>query len=112
MAESALPVLVVGAGPTGLTLANELARHGVRPRIVDRESAPATTSRALVVQPRTLEIFDDMGVVDQAIAAGTSASSLHPTFAQKTVGLELADPLARPRNYNAHPEPRTLSQHD
>jgi 2-polyprenyl-6-methoxyphenol hydroxylase-like FAD-dependent oxidoreductase len=93
-------------------LANELARHGVRPRIVDREPAPATTSRALVVQPRTLEIFDDMAVVDQAIAAGTSASSLTLTFAQKTVELDFADQLTGPQNYTAHPEPRTLSQQD
>src|SRR5437879_7994784 len=107
MAESALPVLVVGAGPTGLTLANELARHGVRPRIVDREPAPATTSRALVVQPRTLEIFDDMGVVDQAIAAGTSASSLTLTFARKTVELEFADQLNGTQNYNATPKQAT-----
>jgi 2-polyprenyl-6-methoxyphenol hydroxylase-like FAD-dependent oxidoreductase len=70
------------------------------------------TSRALVVQPRTLEVFDDMGVVDQAIAAGTSASSLTITFAQKTVELEFADQLTGPQNYTPYPEPRTLSQQD
>jgi 2-polyprenyl-6-methoxyphenol hydroxylase-like FAD-dependent oxidoreductase len=107
-----IPVLVVGAGPTGLTLANELARHGVLPRIIDRGTEPATTSRALVVQPRTLEIFDDMGVVDQAISAGTSASSLTITFAEKTVELNFADQLTGPQNYTAYPEPRTLSQQD
>jgi len=80
MTESEVSVLVVGAGPTGLTLANELARHGVWPRIIDRGHAPATTSRALVVQPRTLEIFDDIGVVDQVSAAGTSAASLTITL--------------------------------
>jgi 2-polyprenyl-6-methoxyphenol hydroxylase-like FAD-dependent oxidoreductase len=112
MNESVVPVLVVGAGPTGLTLANELARHGVVPRIIDRAPEPATTSRALVVQPRTLEILDDMGVVDQAVAAGNSASSLTVTFADKTVELDFADQLTGPQNYTAHPEPRTLSQHD
>src|SRR5258708_34252042 len=70
MGEPVLPVLVVGAGPTGLMVANELARHGVAPRIIDRGPAPSTTSRALVVQPRTLEIFDDIGVTDHALAAG------------------------------------------
>jgi 2-polyprenyl-6-methoxyphenol hydroxylase-like FAD-dependent oxidoreductase len=112
MTESALPVLVVGAGPTGLTVANELARHGIVPRIIDREAQPATTSRALVIQPRTLEILDDLGVVDQAIAAGTSASSLTVTFADKAVELEFADQLTGPQNRTSYPEPRTLSQHE
>ena len=112
MTEQLLPVLVVGAGPTGLTMANELARHGVRPRIIDRGSAPATTSRALVVQPRTLEIFDDIGVIEQAIAAGDPASNLTITFAEKTVELDFAGQLIGPQNYTAYPEPRTLSQQD
>jgi 2-polyprenyl-6-methoxyphenol hydroxylase-like FAD-dependent oxidoreductase len=112
MTEQLLPILVVGAGPTGLTMANELARHGVPPRIIDRGSAPATTSRALVVQPRTLEIFDDIGVVEQAIASGDPASDLTITFAEKTVALDFAGQLIGPQNYTAYPEPRTLSQHD
>ena len=48
-------VLVVGAGPTGLTAAMELSRLGVGVRIIDRASEPSTTSRALAVQARTLE---------------------------------------------------------
>ncbi|HTI78008.1 MAG TPA: FAD-dependent monooxygenase [Mycobacterium sp.] len=112
MNERVLPVLVVGAGPTGLTVANELARHGLAARIIDRAPEPATTSRALVVQPRTLEILDDIGVVDQAIAAGTSASSLTITFPDKAVEVDFAGQLTGPQNYTAYPEPRTLSQHD
>jgi 2-polyprenyl-6-methoxyphenol hydroxylase-like FAD-dependent oxidoreductase len=110
--EELIPVLVVGAGPTGLTLANELARHGVRVRIVDRAPAPHTTSRALVVQPRTLEIFDDMGIAGEAIAAGESASSLTITFAKKAIEVDFAGQLTGPQNYTAYSEPRTLSQHD
>src|SRR6478609_5952858 len=112
MNQPVLPVLVVGAGPTGLMMANELARHGVRPRIIDRAPAPATTSRALVVQPRTLEIFDDLGVVEQAFAAGTAASALTITFADKTIDVDFAGQLTGPQNHTAYPEPRTLSQHD
>ena len=112
MDEVVLPVLVVGAGPTGLVVANELARHGIRPRIIDRGPVPATTSRALVVQPRTLEIFDDMGVIDQAIAAGDPATGLTITFAEKTVEMDFVGQLTGPQNYTAYPEPRTLSQHD
>jgi 2-polyprenyl-6-methoxyphenol hydroxylase-like FAD-dependent oxidoreductase len=106
------PVLVVGAGPTGLMVANELARHGVPPRIIDRSPAPATTSRALVVQPRTLEIFDDIGVINQALAAGNPASDLTITFADNAVELDFAGLLTGPQNYTAYPELRTLSQHD
>jgi 2-polyprenyl-6-methoxyphenol hydroxylase-like FAD-dependent oxidoreductase len=112
MNEPVLPVLVVGAGPTGLTVANELARHGVPPRVIDRAPVPSTTSRALVVQPRTLEIFDDIGVIDQVVAAGDSASGLTITFATKRVELDFAGQLTGPQNYTGYPEPRTLSQHD
>jgi 2-polyprenyl-6-methoxyphenol hydroxylase-like FAD-dependent oxidoreductase len=68
---STIDVLVVGAGPTGLTMALELARHGLRPRIIDQAAVPpADTSRALAVQPRTLELFDMVGIGAQAVDAG------------------------------------------
>ena len=62
-------VLVVGAGPTGLTAASELTRHGVRVRIVEQNTSPSIHSKALVVQPRTLEVFHAMGIADEAMAA-------------------------------------------
>ena len=67
-------VLVVGAGPTGLMLANQLARHGVRMMIVDRHSGPAQQSRAMAVQARTLEIYAKMGIIDQALTLGEKAT--------------------------------------
>ncbi|MFF3216054.1 FAD-dependent oxidoreductase [Streptomyces sp. NPDC002886] len=63
-------VLVVGAGPVGLTAAHELARRGLRVRVVDGAPGPAPTSRAVAVHPRTLETFDQMGVVDGVLARG------------------------------------------
>src|SRR5687767_5657043 len=63
-------VLIVGAGPTGLMLANQLGRRGVRATIVDRHSGPAMQSRAMAVQARTLEIYAKLGVADQAVALG------------------------------------------
>ena len=63
-------VLIIGAGPTGLMLANQLARRGVRPMIIDRHSGPAQQSRAMVVQARTLEIYSKMGLNDQPHALG------------------------------------------
>ena len=66
-------VLIVGAGPTGLMLANQLVRRGVRTRIIDRHPGPARESRALGVQARTLEIYSHLGLADQAVALGKRA---------------------------------------
>ncbi|MEH3144169.1 MAG: FAD-dependent monooxygenase [Methylobacterium frigidaeris] len=63
-------VLVVGAGPVGLTLAGELARHGARCRIIDRAPQPLPYCRAIGVTPRTLEVWDDMGLAREMIDAG------------------------------------------
>ncbi|MFH8881393.1 FAD-dependent monooxygenase [Streptomyces californicus] len=65
-------VLVVGAGPTGLVLACDLARRGVAVRIVDRSPAPPRTSRAKGPNPRSLEILDDLGVAEAVLAAGSA----------------------------------------
>lgn len=63
-------VLIVGAGPTGLMLANQFVRRGVRVEIVDRHAEPAMQSRALGVQARTLEIYAQLGIVDRALELG------------------------------------------
>ncbi|GHI10374.1 oxygenase [Streptomyces cellostaticus] len=65
-----LQVLVVGAGPVGLTAAHELARRGLRVRLIDAAPGPATTSRAVATHPRTLETYDQMGVVDDVLPRG------------------------------------------
>ena len=67
-------VLVVGAGPTGLMLANQLARRGVRTRIVDRHAGPSLQTRALGVQARTLEIYAQLGIAQRAIELGKRAT--------------------------------------
>jgi 2-polyprenyl-6-methoxyphenol hydroxylase-like FAD-dependent oxidoreductase len=66
-------VLVIGAGPTGLMLANQLARRGVPAMIIDRHSGPTLQTRALGVQARTLEIYSHLGIADQALALGKRA---------------------------------------
>ena len=68
-------VLVVGAGPTGLMLANQFARRGIYAMIVDRHSGPAQQSRAMAVQARTLEIYSKMGIIDQALALGARGTA-------------------------------------
>jgi 2-polyprenyl-6-methoxyphenol hydroxylase-like FAD-dependent oxidoreductase len=66
-------VLVVGAGPVGLTMAAELARYGVAVRIVDKAAARSDKSKALVLWSRTLELIDRMGCGPKFIAAGFKA---------------------------------------
>src|SRR5437879_4760524 len=55
------PVLVVGAGPVGLTAATELVRRGVPVRCVDRAGEPSSLTKALVVWPRTMEVLRELG---------------------------------------------------
>jgi len=69
-------VLVVGAGPTGLTMACELARHGITPRIIDKRAQPSQRSKAFGVHPRTLELFDNIGIVDTVMAQGNPCPSM------------------------------------
>jgi 2-polyprenyl-6-methoxyphenol hydroxylase-like FAD-dependent oxidoreductase len=63
-------VLIVGAGPTGLMLANQLGRRGIRVTIIDRHSGPAQQSRAMAVHARTLEIYEKLGIADRALELG------------------------------------------
>ncbi|MBQ0828538.1 FAD-dependent monooxygenase [Streptomyces tagetis] len=63
-------VLVVGAGPTGLALGVDLARRGVGALVVERERGLFPGSRGKGIQPRTMEVFHDLGVVDAIHAAG------------------------------------------
>ena len=63
-------VLIIGAGPTGLVLALWLTRLGARVRIVDKTTEPGTTSRALAVQARTLELYSQIGLADAVIDGG------------------------------------------
>lgn len=55
-------VLICGAGVTGLTLAIELARHGVSFRLIEKRTTPFIGSRGKGIQPRTQEIFEDLGI--------------------------------------------------
>ncbi|ATE55935.1 FAD-dependent monooxygenase [Actinosynnema pretiosum] len=92
-------VLIIGAGPTGLALAADLARRGVDHRIVDRADGPFAGSRAKGVQPRTLEVLDDLGVVDRVLAAGTTTL---PALAHDGDRAHLVD-----LNEGRHPTPST-----
>src|SRR5689334_2436605 len=68
--QETVAVLIIGAGPTGLALAVDLARRGLTPRLVERGTTLAPGSRGKGIQPRTMEVFDDLGVLDAILAAG------------------------------------------
>lgn len=70
-------VLIVGAGPTGLSAALELARSGVKVRIVDRLAAPMRQSRAAIIHARTLEHFERMGLVEDFLSAGVKVHGVN-----------------------------------
>ncbi len=63
-------VLVVGAGPTGLLLAAELHRRGIECRIIDAHPAPLHWDRATVVHPRSLEVFESLGIPEPLLTVG------------------------------------------
>ncbi len=66
-------VLIVGAGPSGLMMACQLLRYGIQPIIIDNKQGPTSHSNAVGVQARSLEIYRQLGIIDQVIPYG------HPT---------------------------------
>ena len=68
-------VLVVGAGPTGLVLALWLTKLGVRVRIIDKTAEPGTTSRAVAVQARTLELYRQVDLSGAVVADGVKVAA-------------------------------------
>jgi 2-polyprenyl-6-methoxyphenol hydroxylase-like FAD-dependent oxidoreductase len=78
-------VLIVGAGPTGLVLALWLTRLGVRVRIIDKTAEPGTTSRAVAVQARTLELYKQIGLADAVLERGRKVGAANLWVAGKKV---------------------------
>ena len=68
-----VPVLVVGAGPTGLMMASELARQGIKCRIIEKAPEISPLSKALAIHARTLEIFENIGIADGFVTRGVKA---------------------------------------
>ncbi len=79
-------VLVAGAGPVGLTMALELARYGVRVRVIDKISGPSDTSRAVAIWPRTLELLDRSGVTADLLAVGNRVVAANILSGERRVG--------------------------
>jgi 2-polyprenyl-6-methoxyphenol hydroxylase-like FAD-dependent oxidoreductase len=84
--ERTCDVLISGAGPTGLMLANWLVKLGVSVLVADGKQGPTRESRALVVQARSLEIYDQLGLGDTVIEAAHRADAIAPGFGARVFG--------------------------
>ena len=73
-------VLIVGAGPAGLMMACQLAIQGIRFRIIDKKEQPTTNSGALIIQARSIEIFNQMGIAQKFIKEGINANNINILF--------------------------------
>lgn len=69
-------VIIVGAGPSGLMMAAQLIRFGIQPIIIDSKTGPTNQSRALAVQARSMEIYRQLGIVDEVLKGGKRAKSV------------------------------------
>ena len=81
-------VLIVGAGPVGLTLASELARYGVLVRIIDKAPARTGKSKALVVWSRTLELLERAGCNQALVRSGFKIDTVSISTAEATVATD------------------------
>lgn len=78
-------ILIIGAGPVGLFLANECARRGLRSKIIEARASQSQHSKALAVMPRTLEIFDMAGIAGPFLAAANRVTSIAITAPSRTL---------------------------
>lgn len=78
-----IPVLITGAGPTGLTMANLLARMDIPFLLIDKKPHPSRESKAFGIHARTLEIFDQLGIAEKAIHQGNIDNTVHVLIKNK-----------------------------
>jgi 2-polyprenyl-6-methoxyphenol hydroxylase-like FAD-dependent oxidoreductase len=88
-------VLVVGAGPTGLMLACELALAGVPVRVLERRSEESNLTRAFGVHARTLELLDQRGLAEELVAQGLRVPEVQPRLGRVRLRLDLRHPDSR-----------------
>ena len=94
-----MDVLVVGAGPVGLTMAAELARYGLSVRIIEKAAARTDKSKALVLWSRTLEMLDRSGAGPRFVDAGTQVTAANIVAGDKTLARVTLDKVESPHPY-------------
>ncbi|MET8529400.1 FAD-dependent monooxygenase [Micromonospora sp. NPDC005172] len=105
-------VLVVGAGPTGLTLACELARRDIPVRIIEAAAEPRAGSRGKGMQPRTLEVLDDLGLAAAAVANGRFRMLLRKYLPNgETITHEVLANAAEPSAATPYTRPLMIAQY-
>lgn len=87
MTENDISVLIIGAGPTGLMMANQLAMRGIDYRIIEKKLKPSYRSKALAIQARSLEIFQQMGLVNEFLQEGEIAADVSMIVRGKIAGV-------------------------
>src|SRR5262245_21567689 len=94
-------VLIIGAGPVGLFLANECARRGLRWRLIETRATQSVHSKALAIFPRTLEIFDMAGVVDPFLEAANRVTNVAVMTHGRTLARMVFEPEESPYRFIA-----------
>ena len=92
-------ILIVGAGPVGLTMAAELVRFGVPVRLIDRSAEPTQTSKALVLWSRTLELIDRMGCTQAFLDVGLRVHGASIRSGTSVLGRASFDGISSPYNF-------------
>ena len=103
-------VLIVGAGPTGLMLANQLVKWDIRVMIIDRNPGPSVQTKALGVQARTLEIYSHLGIAQRALELGKRATGASMWVKGKRVARVPLGDIGL--NLSPYPFLLILGQHD
>jgi 2-polyprenyl-6-methoxyphenol hydroxylase-like FAD-dependent oxidoreductase len=114
-AAASTDVLVIGAGPVGLTLAGELRRHGIAVRLVEKRDRPQEHPNAAIVHVRTLEILSAMGAVDGFLREGFPFPGIHLHAFGRRVGFVnvagVDSPFSLPRTIPQQITERLLREH-
>jgi 2-polyprenyl-6-methoxyphenol hydroxylase-like FAD-dependent oxidoreductase len=104
-------VIIVGAGPTGLTLGIELARRSIAFRLIDSAEGPRPGSRGKGIQPRTLEVFEDLSVIGAILEAGTPYPKLRVHLGPVSLRLGPLGGRKQPTEHVPYPNLRLVPQY-